>query len=401
MASTQRRSLDKAVGPGGVTRSVPRLVAMRVWVSAGGRCTMCNRYLVIDEYTGQPVFIGQLAHIVGWTTSPGSPRGSDPLPASDRNDADNLMLLCFDQHTVIDQRTLWETYDADTLRQFKRRHERRIRRLTELQPEQRSAVLRLVGTLHGRAVELSDAAVTATLLAAGRYPQYVLEGVDPYEIDLRRLAREEVGDHTYWASAWNVIQDHVTQLKAHVDKNNVRQLAVFAIARVPLLIGLGTLLDDTVPTVVYPRRRDDGEGWGFTSGAADVDFEHHRRRAGTNPHHVAVLFSISGTVDPARLPAAIDGSATVYELRPTGVTPHPDLISTPATVDQFARAWRQLLAELEQLHPGLSTIEVFAAVPITAAVSIGRALMRAVHPRLRIHDRGTDDPSYQFAMEVP
>lgn len=391
---------NTAVGPDGTTRAVPAREAMRVWITAGGRCSMCNRFLVVDEYTGQPVFIGQLAHIVGWTTAPGSPRGDDSLPAEDRNTADNLMLLCYDQHRVIDNRSLWDTYNADTLRRIKHAHEHRIKRLTELQPEHRSVVLRVVGTLHGRAVELSAAAVAATLLADGRYPDYALQGVDPHEIDLRRLAREEAGDDAYWSSAWNLIQDLVTQLKAHVDRENIRHLSVFAIARVPLLIALGTLLDDTVSTVIYPRRRDAGEGWGFTPEAADIDFEHRRLLAGTDRHRVAVLFSISGTVDRERLPATIDESTNVYELRPTGVTPHPDLIRTPGSVDQFTRAWRRLLAELEELHPGLSTIDVFAAVPITAAVSIGRALMRAVHPRLRIYDRGTNDPAYRFALEA-
>lgn len=389
-----------AVGPDGTTRTVPPRVAMRVWVTAGGRCSMCNRYLVVDEYTGQPVFTGQLAHIVGWTTAPGSPRGDEPLPTESRNTAYNLMLLCHDQHRVIDDLSLWDTYDAEALRRIKYAHENRIRRLTELQPADRSAVLRVVGTLHGRAVELSAGAVAATLLADGRYPDYALQGVDPYEIDLRRLAREEVGEDTYWSSAWNLIQDLVTQLKAHVHRENIRHLSVFAIARVPLLVALGTLLDDTIPTVIYPRRRDAGEGWGFDPEAADVDFLHTRLQVGTDPHRVAVLFSISGTVDRGRLPSTMDETTSIYELRPTGVTPHPDLITTPGSVDAFTRSWRRLLAELEEQTPGLSTIDVFPAVPITAAISIGRAPMRATHPRLRIYDRGTADPTYRFAVET-
>src|SRR5918995_1787990 len=298
-SSRTSRPPRRAIGPDGSTRTIPERIALQVWVAVGGRCTMCNRYLVVDEHTGAAVYIGQLAHIVGWTTTKGSPRGDDPLPVADRNEANNLMLLCYDQHKVIDNRTLWQAFDVATLRRMKREHEHRIEELTGLAHKDLSAVLRMVGGLHGRAVELSAPTVAATLLAEGRYPDYVLRGVDEYEIDLQFLAGEQAGRGSYWDAARDLIEERTDLLKAHVARENVRHVSVFAIARVPLLITLGTYLDDTIPTVIHPKRRDSGEGWGFTPDAPNVDFEHTRVRAGTDRHRVAVLFSVSGTVDRA------------------------------------------------------------------------------------------------------
>jgi hypothetical protein len=48
----------------------------------------------------------------------------------------------------------------------------------------------------------------------------------------------------------------------------------------------------------------------------------------------------------------------------------------------------------------LPAIDVFPAVPVTAAVAIGRTPMRAVHPRLRLYDRGTGSENYEFALET-
>lgn len=117
---------NKAIGPDGQTRTVSERVSRRVWVAAGGRCTICNRYLLNDETTGQDVMIGQLAHIVGWSTADGSPRGFEDLAVEMRNEPDNLLLLCYDQHKVVDDKSLWTVYDADTLRAMKREHETRV-----------------------------------------------------------------------------------------------------------------------------------------------------------------------------------------------------------------------------------------------------------------------------------
>ena len=389
-----------AVGPDGATRSISETVARRVWVAAGGRCTMCNRYLLTDDHTGAPVSIGQLAHIVGWTTSKGSPRGTDPLDVAERNDEANLMLLCYDQHRVIDHRTMWEVYSADTLRAMKRTHEQRIKQLTGLRDDDRTTVIRMVGNLHGTGVELSPQTVASTLLADGRYPDYTLLGVDEYEVDLRQLPGEPDGSPGYWEIGRAIVTERLARLAAHVGKENVRHLSVFAIARIPMLVTLGSLLDDTVPTVVHPKRRAGDEGWGWTPGAPDVDFEHRLLQEGTDPHQAAVLFSVSGTVDRGRLPATVGEGTTIYELRPAGVTPNRELIRTRESLDRFTRSWADLLAELEQRHPGLPAVDVFPAVPITAAVAIGRTPMRAVHPRLRIYDLPAGAETYHYAMET-
>jgi hypothetical protein len=132
--SSAPSSPRQVIGPNGQTQTISERTALRVWVAAGGRCTMCNRRLVDDAYTGADVSVGQLAHIVGWSTASGSPRGGDKLPVDERNDEANLMLLCYDQHRVIDNRSMWDVFDVDMLRGMKRSHEQRIAQLTAIEP---------------------------------------------------------------------------------------------------------------------------------------------------------------------------------------------------------------------------------------------------------------------------
>lgn len=390
---------NTVIGPDGHTRTVSERVARRVWIAAGGRCTICNRWLLDDETTGQDVTIGQLAHIVGRSTADGSPRGAEDLAVELRNEAGNLMLLCYDQHKVIDDKSLWSVYDADTLRAMKREHESRLRDLTAMGHDRATTVLRVVGNIHDQAVDLTDARIREALFTRNRFPDWTLRGSDEYEVDLRTLPGERDGTSLYWSSAHAHLVERLARLRTVVAKGTITHLSVFPLARVPVLILLGTLLDDTVPVDLYPKRRDGDEGWGWTPTAADVTFHSTRVRVGSDPTKVALLVSVSGSVDRHRLPDEID-DYTIYELRPADTLPVPGLIASAASLDAFSRSWREVLATVEAKHHGVQAIPTFSAVPAAAAVSMGRHLMRAAHPPLHIYDRATGSTTYQFATST-
>ena len=330
---TAQISPTRAIGPDGQTRAIPERVARRVWIAAGGRCTMCNKYLADDEFTGQGVMVGQLAHIVGWSTATGSPRGGHELASPLRNETDNLMLLCYDQHKVIDDKSLWDAFDVATLRAMKRKHEARIRKLTEMSEERATTVLRVVGGIHGQPVELTEARVTAALLEQDRFPDWTLRGVDEYEIDLRAIPGEPLGSSSYWSAAAEHLRDRLAHLQTLVRKQKISHVSVFPLARIPVLILLGALLDDTLPAELYPKRRDGDEGWGWSPDSREVEFSFIRSREGSDAGRVAVLLSVSGTVDASKLPTAIDDRYSIYELTTVEDVPVPGLISNPASLE--------------------------------------------------------------------
>lgn len=394
-------SLNSAIGPRNTTRTIRERVARRVWVAAGGRCTFCNRWLLDDEHTGEPIFIGQLAHIVGWDTTKGSPRGSDSMDANDRNEADNLMLICYDQHRVIDSKSLWDVYSADRLREFKRQHEHQINRLTELAHRDSTTVLRLVGTIHGSPVQLSQSAVNEALVSVGQHPSYALVGTDEYEIDLRKLPGEAEDASFHWNAAVEYIRDRLRRLGALVADGTIVTIAIFPLARIPIVIALGALLDDTVPTAVYPKLRGGTEAWGWPAAGTDQDFEWSVLDSSSDaPKQATVLFSVSGSIEKDRIPAEANDGARVYEIRPAGATPNFDLVDTPASVDLFSRCWRAVIADIETF-PDLGAINVIAAAPTTVAVAIGRSVNTSVHPPVRVYDRVDHHASYTFTLELP
>jgi hypothetical protein len=378
-------------------KSIPEAEKIKLWTRAGGRCELCNKYLLEDEFTAQPVSLAELAHNVGRQKAAGSPRGLADLPVKERNKSENLLLLCGDHHRVIDDRIARGEYTVEQLRDLKQRHEERIRYLTELREDVETVVLRAIGTIRSAPVELSAETVRRSVAAAGRYPRYDLaaRGGD-IELDLRSLPDE--GSEEYWHHVGKRVDDLRTRIHDGVARGVIRHISLFAAGRIPLLAYLGSKLDDKVPTDLYQKQRDGDEHWHWDETAPAVSFETVTTRTGANDS-VALILSISGTVDIDRLPASTT-DATIYTIQPAaGVVAGPDVFRNRASLDAFAATYRAFLAQLEVDHPGLAHVDVFPAIPLTAAVTLGRARMADAHPPLRIHDRN-DDGGYAFALEI-
>lgn len=372
-------------------------VARAVWVKAGGRCTLCNRYVLEDEDTGQSTASGQLAHIVGATTGPRSPRGQEPLPAAQREQEANLMLLCHSAHRVIDDLRNTDSFTVNRLAQFKREHEDRIKSLTALTTNGQALVLRCIGKIRDAPIDIPEPSVTDALLAHSRFPSFALRPHGrEYEVDLRDLPGE--GTVGYWERAAQAIRDQIEPLNRERHALAGRtELAVFAYARIPVLIALGAALDDTITTRIFQRDRTSGS-WRWPSDQATTAFEVTTTQAGTRPDAVAVSFSLSAHVDVTRA-SAVTAEHTVYDIRSASGALGPDVLRSPEDLEAFRACWQGLLTRIEVDHARAASILVLPAVPVSAAVEIGRTPMRGVQPALSLLERD-DAGRYQEALRL-
>jgi hypothetical protein len=378
-----------------ISRHVPVEEKLKLWVRSGGRCAICNRYLLEDEFTAHAVNLAELAHNVGHKPTAGSPRGEDGLAVALRNLADNLLLLCGDHHRVVDSRLTRGEYSVEALREIKQRHEDRIEYLTGLGEDAETVVPRVVGAIRGGNVELSEETVRAAIRShTTRYPRYGLGyGGAGIELDLRRLPPE--GTEGYWAAAASQIRWVLDgPVRDGVRRGEIRHLSVFAIARMSLLALVGYHLDDKIPLELYQKQRDGDEGWRWDDSATPVDFELRRARRGDDLARAALVVSLSGTIAAEDLPDTVADDCPMWEIRPVGVPGNPDILRSFVSLENFASSYRDFLSRLEQEQPDASVVDVFPAVPVSAAITLGRAVMRDVHPALRLHER---DSSGRFA----
>lgn len=109
--------------------SISSGVKRKLWAASGGYCgnPACHKNLFALSDTGKILNIEELAHIIG--QSKDGPRGEEILPMDERDEYENIVLLCPTCHTLIDKNP--ELYPVEMIKEWKKKHEESIRSLFE------------------------------------------------------------------------------------------------------------------------------------------------------------------------------------------------------------------------------------------------------------------------------
>ncbi|WP_394347256.1 SAVED domain-containing protein [Sphingobacterium yanglingense] len=369
---------------------------LKLWVRSGGRCVICNKYLLDLNYD---ISIGEMAHIVGWSKAKKSPRGDAPLALNQRNTVDNLILLCADDHKIVDTKSLLEEFTLNRLMQHKLDHESRIHHLTELQVDSESIVLRMLGGIRGVSVEVSKEHARNVIFNSEKKFAKFMDSFDKHgiEINLNTLPDPEESWEAYWSIGMNIINKSLRPLIEGVEKGAFRHLSIFAMTRIPLLVYLGYKLGDKIPSSLYQKHRGEQETWMWSEQVKAETFEIIRLKE-VDSANVALILSLSGNINPDNLPPDVFANSNLYEIRPVGTTPNRDILRNKTSYENFNKTYHEFLSQIEITHKTCNEIHLFPSVPITAAIACGRGLMRDAQPAIIIYDRtGT---SYKQTLTI-
>ena len=134
-----------------------------LWAKAAGRCShpSCRKQLIKDgSSAGGGVLVGEVAHIVAQSAS--GPRGKQDPPGGTRDGQANLILLCSEHHTTIDQQPA--QFPVAKLIQWKADHEAWVG--NQLSPQDQFTGL-------AAAAEKISERVYSTLLPVQHIPRFV------------------------------------------------------------------------------------------------------------------------------------------------------------------------------------------------------------------------------------
>jgi hypothetical protein len=104
--------------------AIPERVRRALYGLSRGHCYApeCDEPVVVLD-GGEPVFVGEVAHIVAAVAS--GPRGGGDVP--DREAFENLLILCGRHHKIIDDVRTQDQYPVEVLREWKAQTRGRVR----------------------------------------------------------------------------------------------------------------------------------------------------------------------------------------------------------------------------------------------------------------------------------
>jgi hypothetical protein len=408
MASSKTLSASKpghAAAKAKAQRQTPtESVRLEIWTRAAGRCQLCNEWLLTSTKIGSYAYRrGEMAHIVGQSDDPRSPRTDSPLTSAQRESPDNFMLLCQADHDTIDHKLAVSHFTITKLHELKRKQEAHIQHVTGLPQNQTTCVVRLFGMIRNTTVQLSRQECNETTLrhASPRFAQFHLDHRNEgTEINLNHLSNPEdhSSPHIYWSAAQTAINKGVDRAHDAIRDGEVTHLSLFSFARIPALVYFGFKLGNKLRCTLFERHRVPENEWYWQPEAATLQFEHQCRQTGTVSSGVALIVNVSGTIPLTDLPTEITPEFTIYELRPSGVAPVGGLVASQATLGAFRACYRQLLSHLEQEHKSVRQLHLFSTVPLSIGVAMGMDIMPDVHPELLVYDRTPNE--FMLALTV-
>jgi hypothetical protein len=359
------------------SRNIPEPTRILLAVRSGGRCEFagCNKYTFEDALTLQHGNYSERAHIVAFSEH--GPRGQDGQRPEEIHSIDNLMHVCFDCHKRIDDHP--DDYPRDVLEAYKAEHEERIRHVTGLGPDLKTSVVQLKAPVAGQVVDIPVTHVYDAV--APRWPTD-RRGV---VIDLASVEADETDDGVEVAK--RKIRQKIDNLyEEGMDVQKTRHISLFALAPIPLLVYAGSRLSNKIAVDLFQRHRDQESPWKWLASGDPVQYAQRVLQKGTDTRHVALVLSLSGTIQRRALPAVIDDTFTVFELTLVDAVPNVDFLRQRDDLERFRGAYRLFQALLKRDHDTLEELHVFPAVPAPVAVSLGHDLLPKVHPALLVYD---------------
>lgn len=345
-----------------------------LWTRAAGRCQYrgCNRPLLGEAISGRRLLnTSYIAHIVGIR----GPRADPVRSLQLENDVGNLMLLCDAHHRLID-RDGKDDHPEALLLAMKEEHERRIELVTGVTEDRSSHVL-----LYAAKVGTHDCPARFDLakqaMLPARYPaeeraiQLEIAGVDFQDCEL-----------AYWLlQQTNLRRQFNNLVRARLSTGEIKHLSVFAIAPQPLLVELGSLLGEITSVSVRQLQREP-QTWEWRPSSAPTQFI--TSEAQIEGRRVALKLGVSATITDDRITSVL-GEVPIWSVT-TPITDR-ETIRSEEDLKHFRQTLRATFDAIKARHGEEAEIHVFPALPVSAAVELGRVWMPKADLPLVLYDQ--------------
>lgn len=360
-----------------------------LWVKSGGRCQYrgCNCSLTQDILTKRNFNKSYIAHIVA--DVPGGPRGDTVRSPLLKDDITNLMLLCDTHHRLIDRADVAGNPET-LLLAMKKEHEDRIETVTNISSDMQSHILTYKANVGAFTPEMSYQTVSQFLL-----PTYYPAMAGTIDLSLSNSVQRD-RDTAFWTTeVANLEAQFDKKLFQNYAKGEIKHLSVFAFAPIPLLVKLGTLINDIYTCQINQKVRNP-DTWNLNDDTTEVKYTVIEPE---NKHKtVALNISLSATITNDRIIQVLGDECDIYTI--TIDAPFNDYLKSKKHLEDFSITIRGLFNQIKASYNEQTPIHVFPAMPIAKAVEMGRVWMPKADMPLYLYDQNTVNGGFTKAIEI-
>lgn len=336
-------------------------VKMKLWGVSGCRCEMCNRLLYSDLSFGVDGNYGEFAHI--HAVSEGGPRPRIGMTIEQKNDVENLMLLCEEHHHLIDNNP--SDFGEGLLIKLKKKHENRIRIVTDISENQSCRMVSYFSNIDRQEVFDSERLFKGAVLSAGLMP--LQQPVIPLHGDSH--IRYEPTKESFLTKE----KDLEVQFRSWFDSivKSEDAIAVFALAPQPLLFKLGSLINDQYNTQVFQCHRSEHK-WAWKHDSSNVEFRLKQTKHGSRGK-MALVLDLSAEIVDDRIVHVLGDECSITHL--TIDYPNRSFVLNKNIQDAFVVSFRQVMEEIKNYRPTPSEIHMFMSMPNSLSIRAGMDYM--------------------------
>ncbi|WP_064198649.1 MULTISPECIES: SAVED domain-containing protein [Emticicia] len=368
---------------------IPEKVKNQLLIKSGGRCQYkgCNESLYQDLVTKRSFNISYIAHIVA--DEPNGPRGCKIRSKLLAQELGNLMLMCDKHHRLIDKIDV-AGHPEKLLLEWKVEHEERIEVVTSINPNSHSHIITYKANI-GQHSPTFDFKYLANYLLPDFYP------AQTSTIDLG-LADSPFRDKDkiFWDAELNALETNYTQrLETLLRQNHISHISLFAFAPMPLLIKLGTLINDIHNVEIHQPIRNP-KTWNLSKEVIPINYK-IIEPIEKNPI-VALNISLSASIDNSRITNVLGEKCSIYTI--TIDNPFNDFLQTKGQLNEFSKLIRLLFNQIKSEYDSSIEINIFPAMPIATAIELGRVWMPKADMPLTIYDENKINEGFFKTIEI-